>query len=1175
MSDRCRAFRYALLGACLAGCGVPEEPAEVSGSVLIPPERTEMAATTRIPIGFSIPRELSHYTGGVPVTFGIPFAEGALPVTDLRHLITATGDLLDADFTVTATWPNSSPASVKWLLVDALIGLTDGVIPKTYFEHGTHNFAVWPPSQPITVTNITDGVRVVANGATYDITKSSQDVGHFELGLKRLGALPVSATYSTEHAGTAVSVEKSGKVRTTIKLTGTYNPAGGEQSSFVTRYRFYSRLPYVRIYHTMVWNEGAAQGISSLAFVPKNAPPANATLAVGMDGTALAGARDLFQESVGSVVTSAGSAVGNRLDGWAEASWNAGSEKLFVGVRWPWQQFPMRTQVGASLFKLHALGPRSTMSLKVQDQISPKGPPLNLENLTYGKLSVPLNVGYDLQPLSPRGFAKTYEYLVWRSKTADGGNLHGMSAQTRNAILQTPLYAFADPRHAVKAELPNPTSARDTAQFETIETALSAVFDWVTRQDAVAGDYGAFNFGDLQHHWDAAAPARTPSAARYWKHHGKGWSPVPWLLYLRSGERKYIENAEMHGRHLMDVDTCHVDYAPEYKWKGATTGYLAPYHFGDAPMISRIENESEYLGLYYRLTGYERAWDVIRERADILVRDVNPPSTEPPPQTVQEHIDYLSASGVTPPNARFNREHYSTLGELAAIYEETGDAALRSKADVLIDKLVDSQAKNGWLPGIKVNQWFSNSLLVAQRAFPARAAELHRVLERYEQHLGNVLMPSIGTVPGTSVPLPGTVRGPTSLWTLIDLERNGGDQRYLDVAAQTALAQALSVYTELSAQRSRGVTSLDTEYLGHVLRGWTATMARLAEMPAAERPKDVAPIQYFLSDLATPLGPNNDKSNRQWDGRHVLYVKVSQRAERVRVDLDFAMEGHEHNVLVRVHAPDGLLPSQWSFAARTPPTEPPFSACFGVNDLERLSEYATGHSIEFVPHQAGAYAVEILSKEDGNCRTGALLELGVWARATSFDSAGDPTPAGLVHYLPDLAERTSAGLSAADLYYVHGRNGGTVFSAAAGPSHASSGQFWFMPRSTGTKVSMWLGAQDGTVPIPKILFRPHWHRFAIFDADGNLLKATPVVGEKYVDAHDREDLFGLPDGSRLILESPTMALHSAVVSNDQWHFSMQTEGILPFLSATKEEWFDPTEPGVAHKPPVEFLTGQL
>lgn len=152
--------------------------------------------------------------------------------------------------------------------------------------------------------------------------------------------------------------------------------------------------------------------------------------------------------------------------------------------------------------------------------------------------------------LSPAGVAKSYALLVWPSSASAAATAHAVLPAQRNALLQTPIYAYPAPAHAVLAGLPSPMSAADPASFPEIEGAIEKAFDWVTRQREAEGDYGTFNFGDVQYDWTADYTNRGHVVAyRYWLNHGKGWSPVPWLLYLRSGTRKYLETGEAYARH--------------------------------------------------------------------------------------------------------------------------------------------------------------------------------------------------------------------------------------------------------------------------------------------------------------------------------------------------------------------------------------------------------------------------------------------------------------------------------------------------------------------------------------------------------------------------------------------------------------------------------------------------
>jgi hypothetical protein len=1196
-----RAAIAALAMACTLGCSAgPEaetldelaEAAEALGPAPLPPP-----LLPGFPVQYNVPAELvtGLFTGWVPVTFGIPFPPGDLPATHRRRLWTAAG-ALDADFEVTATWPDGS---TKWLLVDAVVQLTNGQAPVTTFEHHASAFTETAPTEPITSTLLgVNSWQVTAAGKTYQFNPGHQGVGAVELRTVDV-ATNVAATYRTESTSVdgsvTVSREKNGKVRTTIKVEGPYRSANGTKyGKFITRYRLYSKVPYARVFHTMVWDDTAQRAITSLALVPEIVPGPGATFEWGRDGGSQAGAADAFQTAAGTVTNAAGTPIATRLDGWAQASWTLGAPmKQFVGLRWPWQQFPVRTRVNGGGVHLHAIGPRpgTPMKLGAADVASPSGPPMHLETYeTFDSGHINFVEHYNDQaphvpqvcnpacgaglvcdhydadpelecgapvlhvaenryhrPLSPRGVAKTYEYLVWPSTASIPATMHGVPPQQRNVFLQTPVYAYADPVHAVRAGLPSPSAPVDGIAFPVIEEAISNVFDFATRQSAVAGDFGTFNFGDLQYEWSPANPARS-RAGRYWMNQGKGWSIVPWLLYLRSGDRKYLQNAEMHGRHLMDVDTCHLHNANEDKWVGGTTGY-APFHFGEVAFPGYILNESEYLGMYYRLTGYERAWDVITERQ---LAALMPPS--PDYSSIRGDIAYLDDPlGPLPPNLRFNRQHYHGLGELAALYEQTNNPQLAALAGELVQRLVASQARNGWLPGIKTNFWFSDALLRARRAFPAHAPAIDEVLRKFEEHLGNYLMPSISPIPlpPGAPSMPGTVEGPTSLWTLITLEQGGAGAGYLEVAAKTALAQALSVYPK--GGEYRGLTALDIQYLGHQVRGWTATMARLRQLPVQDRPVGAAPMPYFHSGLATHL-PVPPQTERAWDGRHVLYV-LEPSDTAFTVDLDFSSVGLAHDLLIRIHRPDGvaLTPIEAKTDARPVET---FTG-YPVIELEALSKYQKGVHIPIAADGVqGAYAIEVYSNDLHAAEVPAI-----WARS----SLGK-----VVHYIPSLVERTDTALCPTPtscppnlpgrntLYQIYKQDGGTVAGGAFGPSHADSGQFWFMPKSAGEGVELGFfsyGLPMSWDPEPAgpffPVYNPRWQRVVAFRADGTEVGATQIV------ATDTTDPFHLPVGSACSFEPNAAALHSAVTTNGYWHFSLHTAGALPFLSSTQAQWFDP------------------
>lgn len=340
------------------------------------PEGPRRALTATVPVKFGIPDALvtAAYTGLAPVPFGVPFKPGEMLASDGRRMRTATNLPIEADFAIAATWPDGS---VKWLLVDALVQVSGGTAADGKLEYGS---AVIPymPMQPISITTVGGILQVHTNGTTYAFDPLDPAVGRFELVTKDLTTNAVK-TYSTAASTTKVEIEKGGRVRSTIKLSGVYRASDGTVTGkFVTRVQLYARTPYTRVYHTMTWTDSAARGIASLAFIPKGLG-ASPQYLYAVDGTQNTQATlDLYQTGPHTVVTS-GPALGKRFDGWTEARWSDGTSKLFVGLRWPWQQFPVRLQVQANRLAMHAIGPRGVMSLAAKDLASPVGPPMNLE----------------------------------------------------------------------------------------------------------------------------------------------------------------------------------------------------------------------------------------------------------------------------------------------------------------------------------------------------------------------------------------------------------------------------------------------------------------------------------------------------------------------------------------------------------------------------------------------------------------------------------------------------------------------------------------------------------------------------------------------------------------------------------------------------------------------------
>ena len=542
----------------------------------------------RVEIRFDVPEGLENYTGVQPVTFGIPFERGVLKKADGLRVVDERGNILHGHCEVTATWaPDSN--DVKWLLVDVGVALENGKPPKAFLEFGPNvpvvKYKLAVPKKDDLRFSADQFVLVDGNGIRY---------------------LP---------SETQTVVERVGPGRSVVKVTGKYVSENGRWiADFITRYRVYGR-DFVRVYHTLVWQTDASVKIGDLTFVP-NVGPKTGKVQVGLDGKRVTLDKDarVTQTDWNKVV---GAAQGKQLDGWGEVSDGKGS--LFVGLRWPWQQYPTAFSNENGRLAVHLIGPETPMSLKAED-VAVKYTlkdmkKWNLRIFTKeGRLWNVKHNGPEARPhVTPRGIAKTWEMVLWFGDEK-------VPSQVKNTLTQHPVLAYADPAFACRASLPSPMSPRDVKRFPLIERALERAYDWHARENPYDGDFGVWNYGDIQWCWTGRAGY---TVYRYWMNHGKGWSIAPWALWLRSGDRRYWENGEANSRHCMDVDMCHV---PEYvraedgKVCGGQNHYSA-IHWGYGPGIATFYVDSEYLPNYYFMTGYERARDVMLERVELLARD--------------------------------------------------------------------------------------------------------------------------------------------------------------------------------------------------------------------------------------------------------------------------------------------------------------------------------------------------------------------------------------------------------------------------------------------------------------------------------------------------------------------------------------------------------------------------
>lgn len=1004
------------------------------------------AQARRVRMDPDVPGGLQDFQGVQPFLTGVPIPEGELPVGAPVGLVDARGEPVLAQFEIAATW-RSDRKHVRWLLVDGMASIRNGKAEPLYLVYGPEAEGL-KGGLPggIEAVRTDDGIVVGGRNPALPLGAGGQGIGRLIL---------VDGTGNALSSDDAEPVlEKNGPVRAVVKWTGTFRRADGMPvASYLIRARFHPGTRMIRMFVTLTWLTDDKTEIQSLTFEPAGSGGSGGVVA-GLDGAGVdGGAGDfVFRQTGPSQVL--GLRAGKRLDGWVA---RGGDEAFFLGLRWPWQQFPTAVRRAGGRIGVCLIGPEKSMSLAPRETAVP-GVLHNVAswNLRIFKGGLPggdvIYNGPDALPhLTPRGIAKTWELVVWPGDPE-------VPPSVKNLLTQHPVLAHADPEFATLAAVPSPMNPVDHKRFGAVERALKAAFSWFTRELESEGDFGTWNYGDLQWDWTLSG---TP-IYRYWMNLGKGWSVLPWVLWVRSGDRLYFENGEANSRHAMDVDTCHVpdwERSPgDFRLRGGQYHYSA-LHWGYGPEVFTYYVDSEYLPYAWYCTGLERAKDCLDEHAEAMKRY----DAAPILKFFSEDLP-----------GRAGRHLYVMVKNYCVLYEATWDEELGRKAQQVLDLTLQAQMPSGNFPHVKTNHYLDEPLNIAARVFGWE--KVGSAIQRWCEHLGNAV--AFGKT--------GATVGPMSTWSYVNLSQHGGGPEWLEIAERVTNTQAASVLE--SATEWNGINAIPGHEAGPALRDWPIVMRAMIEAGKAPDPQRLLPMQAFGSLLP----PRKADADAGWISRHLAYVLAGNPGP---VEVKFSVADGHRDILLRVIAPDGKVL-----------LEQPMSGAGGTQAYDSVLL-----SAPFVAEHPGAYAVEILCKGSPSA-----------ANTISMQSSTGK----LVHVLPEGNRNVFAGTYA--------------------------GQFFFQPEP---------GASE--VRISNINSRGPSGRIAVLDAAGRLLGQNAVTGSVPFTPPPNAAAYTaiLPEGPECVVKAESFAgspLLSAVMALDhKWNYWVHLKGMKPYISRTRDEWFDP------------------
>ena len=284
-------------------------------------------------------------------------------------------------------------------------------------------------------------------------------------------------------------------------------------------------------------------------------------------------------------------------------------------------------------------------------------------------------------------------------------------------VFQQNPHGIPDPQWIAASGAIWPLSPKDTKHFPRLESLMDAAWTWF--YDSICArnaDYGMFNFLD-GHTYNGTATATRQVWHRVWLNNHYDHAYMLWLMYARSGEKRYFQMARRHARHVVNIDTCH-----EYSKPGQFIYQHVPggvfhckgfHHWGGSAQLWDHMVCPDYQLLNYYLTGDRRYWDAFNEwRTSLTKLHTRPTWGRNGIYMLKAFNDAYEASGDPILLAHrwdqadhtvklpFREQH--AMAFQPTVYPEylrsVGDAAMRKRFLEYVDDLMAGKAHGTWPP---------------------------------------------------------------------------------------------------------------------------------------------------------------------------------------------------------------------------------------------------------------------------------------------------------------------------------------------------------------------------------------------------------------------------------------------------------------------------------------------
>jgi hypothetical protein len=226
------------------------------------------------------------------------------------------------------------------------------------------------------------------------------------------------------------------------------------------------------------------------------------------------------------------------------------------------------------------------------------------------------------------GTAITGELMYYFTPETKDINAFNAQAMPAAAAFDAAPHAVPDPQWTAASKVlefvvpPMP-------QYPNIEKGLSKYFDTTMAIIEDGREFGQFVWPNGHDYYSPGWDFQSLHRSRVNAHHGT--ELLGWILYLRSGEKKYWHHARAFSRYVMDHasinwDPCDpkTDRKPKaVGWPGSTyhcQGYV-PWSAGEPELMGHMSPQWHSV-LYYFMTGDSQALDLAKSTATSVLKDV-------------------------------------------------------------------------------------------------------------------------------------------------------------------------------------------------------------------------------------------------------------------------------------------------------------------------------------------------------------------------------------------------------------------------------------------------------------------------------------------------------------------------------------------------------------------------